>query len=90
MYAGTGSTRGWKGWIKSGRHRHSMGMKDWQEQQAASGHGMGIELEGVEGPITGSSHSSFTIGSPVDSSEPTSPMGESDEDDDESAQDDDE
>lgn len=67
-----------------------MGMKDWQEQQAATGHGMGIEIEGVEGPITGSSRSSFTIGSPVDSSEPTSPIDGSDEDGDEWAQDDDE
>jgi hypothetical protein len=80
MYAGTGSTRGWKGWIKSGRHRHSMGMKDWQEQQAARGHGMGIEImEGEEGPITGSSRSSFSVGSPVDSSEPTSPISESED-----------
>lgn len=83
MFAGTGSTRGWKGWIKSGRHRHSMGMKDWQEQQAASGHGMGIEIEGVEGPIAGSSRSSLSAGSPVYSSEPTSPIDESGEDDDE-------
>ena len=80
MYAGTGSTRGWKGWIKSGRHRHSMGMKDWQEQQAASGFGMGIETgEGELGPISGSSRSSFSLASPVDSSEPTSPIGVSDD-----------
>jgi hypothetical protein len=80
MYAGTGSTRGWKGWIKSGRHRHSMGMKDWQEQQAATGHGMGIEVvESEEGPISGSSRSSYSVGSPVDSSEPTSPVGDSDD-----------
>jgi len=58
-------------------------MKDWQEQQAASGHSMGIEIEGVEGPITGSSRSSLSVGSPVDSSEPTSPIDESGEDDDE-------
>jgi hypothetical protein len=56
-------------------------MKDWQEQQAASGHSMGIEIEGVEGPITGSSRSSYSVGSPVDSSEPTSPTDGSDEDD---------
>ena len=67
-----------------------MGMKDWQEQQAASGQGMSIEIEGEEGPITGSSSSSFSVGSPVDSSEPTSPMDESDGDDDESAEDQDE
>lgn len=83
MYAGTGSTRGWKGWIKSGRHRHSMGMKDWQEQQAASGRGMGIEIEGVEGPMTGSSQSSYSVGSPVDSSGPTSPADESEQSEDE-------
>lgn len=83
MYAGTGSTRGWKGWIKSGRHRHSMGMKDWQEQQAATGRGMGIELEGVEGPMSASSRSSYSLGSLVDSSEPTSPVSDSDGDGDE-------
>lgn len=37
MYVGTGSTRGWEGWVKIGRHRHSMGAKDWQESQASSG-----------------------------------------------------
>lgn len=77
MFAGTGSTRGWRGWIKHGRHRHSLGMKDWQERQAASGWGMGVELgvptTGDKSPISGSSRSSFSLPSQIDSSEPVSP-----------------
>ena len=32
--------------MKSGRHRHSMGEKDWKESQSASSNGwtMGVEL----------------------------------------------
>jgi hypothetical protein len=78
MFAGTGSTRGWRGWIKHGRHRHSLGMKDWQEQQAASGWGMGVELE-EKSPISGSSRSNYSLPSQVDSSEPVSPISSSEE-----------
>lgn len=45
MYVGTGSTRGWQGWIKTGRHRHSMGEKDWQERQEANGWAAGVVLD---------------------------------------------
>jgi hypothetical protein len=73
MYAGTGSTRGWRGWIKSGRHRHSLGMKDWQEQQAASGWALGVEPNSA----SASTRSSLSLGS-LDSPGP-SPVDDSDE-----------
>jgi hypothetical protein len=66
MYVGTGSTRGWKGWLKSGRHRHSLGQKDWQERQASSGWATGVNV-GLdplgEGPSSGGSQSSYVLGS---------------------------
>jgi hypothetical protein len=29
MYTGTGSTRGWAGWVDSGRHKHSASAREW-------------------------------------------------------------
>ncbi|WVR08179.1 hypothetical protein IAU60_005225 [Kwoniella sp. DSM 27419] len=35
MFAGTGSTRGWEGWLRSGRRKHSLGMQDFIERKGA-------------------------------------------------------
>ena len=35
MFAGTGSTRGWEGWLQKIRRRHSLGMDDWKYRNGA-------------------------------------------------------
>ena len=34
MFAGTGSTHGWQGWLARGRRSHSKGEDDWREMKA--------------------------------------------------------
>ena len=35
MFTGTGSTRGWQGWLARGRRRHSSGADEWRERRQA-------------------------------------------------------
>lgn len=34
MFVGTGSTRGWEGWLSKGRRIHSAGEDEWRERRA--------------------------------------------------------
>lgn len=50
MYVGTGSTRGWEGWVEKGRFRHSVSVKQWAELETSGG--SGNEVEPDSGPTT--------------------------------------